>query len=99
MLFRMDVAASSRRPIDHRRLRSTRDDRDLTREELAAAAGVAVRTIASIEAGESEPRRATVAVLAMALGVEADSLLKHDDPAMPGEVVQDRREVADVRAG
>ncbi len=39
----------------------------LSREGLAYKAGVALRTIERIEAGESEPRRATLTVMKQAL--------------------------------
>lgn len=47
----------------------------MTREELAFRAGVAFKTIERIESGQSVPRRATLAALALALGVEPATLL------------------------
>lgn len=50
-----------------KRLKQERERRGMTIEELAYRAGVSYRTIDRIEAGESEPRRATVAVIQQAL--------------------------------
>ena len=77
MLLCMATETSPHPSLDRRRLRTAREDRGLTREELAVAAGIAVRTLAGIELGESEPRRSTVAVLATALGVDIDVLRPH----------------------
>lgn len=53
-----------------------RKARNLSQEELAAAAGVAVDTVARIERGERQTTRtATLNKLAMALGVEPSTLL------------------------
>jgi transcriptional regulator with XRE-family HTH domain len=75
------------RPIDRNRLRAAREARGLSRERLAAAAGISTRTIARAELGEAQPVRVVVVALAMALGVEVESLT-HDDLATPA-VAQD----------
>lgn len=55
-------------------IRLAREAASLSREGLADRAGVSLRTLERIEAGESTPRRATVAVIAQALGVEPEEL-------------------------
>lgn len=51
------------------RLRELRLESGLTQQELAARAGVCTRTITALEVEGAKPRRATLAVLATALGV------------------------------
>jgi transcriptional regulator with XRE-family HTH domain len=76
-------------PVDPSRLRAAREARALSRERLAAAAGMSSRTIARAELGEAQPVPAIVAALATALGVEVESLMH--DPTMPAGVAQDPR--------
>jgi transcriptional regulator with XRE-family HTH domain len=49
-----------------KRLRSEREKRGMSVEELSFRAGVSYKTIERVEAGESTPRRATVAVIQQA---------------------------------
>lgn len=57
------------------RLQRLREERDLSREALGAAAGgISSATIARIERGQVKPFRSTVAALALALGVSTDDL-------------------------
>jgi transcriptional regulator with XRE-family HTH domain len=55
-------------------VRRVREDRGLSREGLADKAGVSMRTLERIEMGQTVPRRATIKVLADALGVEPEDL-------------------------
>jgi transcriptional regulator with XRE-family HTH domain len=55
-------------------VRRVREDRGLSREGLADKAGVSMRTLERIELGQTVPRRATIKVLADALGVEPEDL-------------------------
>ena len=51
-------------------LRAAREAAGMSPEELAFRAGVSLRTIERIEREGVSPRRATVTVLAMALGID-----------------------------
>jgi transcriptional regulator with XRE-family HTH domain len=55
-------------------VRRVREDRGLSREGLADKAGVSMRTLERIELGQTIPRRATIKVLADALGVAPEDL-------------------------
>jgi transcriptional regulator with XRE-family HTH domain len=55
-------------------VRRVREDRGLSREGLADKAGVSMRTLERIELGQTVPRRATIKVLADALGVAPEDL-------------------------
>src|SRR5712692_2884225 len=57
------------------RLRSVRQRKALTQQELAEKAGVNRVTIARLEGGVDEPRPATLRKLAAALGVEPANLM------------------------
>jgi len=71
-----------------------RKARNLSQEELAAAAGVAVDTVARIERGERQTTRtSTLNKLARALGVEPSTLLG----ILPPPHEQAGRDVADLR--
>ncbi|PXY17333.1 helix-turn-helix domain-containing protein [Prauserella flavalba] len=64
-----------------------RKARDLSQEQLAAAASVGVDTVARIEQGKrSTCRPATLQRLADALGVSVENLLGHVTPASPGRL-------------
>lgn len=52
-------------------IKTRREALDLSREGLAYLAGLSVRTIERIESGETEPRRATLTVIRMALDSHA----------------------------
>jgi putative molybdopterin biosynthesis protein len=67
-------AATAPRPIDRNRLRQVREAKGLSRERVAAAAGISVRTVVRAELGEAQPVPVVVAALAIALGVEVDAL-------------------------
>lgn len=64
---------SSPRPRTSR-LRAARLARGLTGEELAALAGVSLKTVYSAEAAGARPQRATRRVLAIALGCTVDEI-------------------------
>lgn len=55
-------------------LAALRMNRNLSREGLADKAGVSLRTIERIEAGDVIPHRATARALAAALGVDESQL-------------------------
>ena len=66
-------------------LQQLRTARGLSRETLAATAGVSPRTIYGIEVERRQPLRATARVLALALECEPGSLLPNDTgPAANG---------------
>ena len=52
-------------------IKQRREALGLSREALAGRAGLSLRTVERIERGESEPRRATLTVIRMALTEEA----------------------------
>lgn len=52
-------------------IRAQREAVGLSREGLAAAAGVSVKTVERIEWGKVSPRRATLAMIQQALEAEA----------------------------
>jgi transcriptional regulator with XRE-family HTH domain len=54
--------------FDPTALTRLREERSMTRRELAAAAGVDPATITRLERGDRDPRAITVAVIAIALG-------------------------------
>lgn len=56
-------------------LRAARLAADLSPEGLAFKAGVSLSTVERIERGDVQPRRATLAVLALVLGVEPTDLV------------------------
>jgi predicted transcriptional regulator len=57
------------------RLRTVRESRFLTQDELANLSGVHQVTISRIEMGQVEPRFSTIKRLARALGVEPHELV------------------------
>ena len=61
------------------RLLHAREQKNLSQKELAAAAGIALRTYAYYEKGEREPLSSVLARLADALGVTTDYLLGRSD--------------------
>ena len=60
------------------RLRTARDDRELSQSELARQAGMQPSAIAHFEAGRRKPSFDSVRALAKALGVTGDYLLGSD---------------------
>jgi transcriptional regulator with XRE-family HTH domain len=61
------------------RLRTLRHERQLTQEQLARDAGIALNTVARIEAGRHEPNGPTLHKLARALGVTITALVDDTD--------------------
>jgi transcriptional regulator with XRE-family HTH domain len=55
-------------------IRAAREALGMTREELAFKAGISFGTLERIERGQNTPRRATLAVLAEALGIPVEEL-------------------------
>ncbi|MGI8594539.1 MAG: helix-turn-helix domain-containing protein [Solirubrobacteraceae bacterium] len=80
------MTSSKRRAPDVALLRF-RNERGLTREQLAARAGLASRTIFNIERQGVEPQRATLHVLAEALCCEVVDLLNGGGPGATGPPV------------
>jgi transcriptional regulator with XRE-family HTH domain len=70
--------AQSRRsqPALGNAIRESREARELTQEELAAAAKITVRTLSQIETGTANPTWATVDEIASALGISIADLAK-----------------------
>jgi DNA-binding XRE family transcriptional regulator len=67
-------------------VRQLRNDRGMTQEALAHAAGLAFGTIARLEQAKSAPDWATVRAIATALGVTMSQLGAAIDSAEAGEV-------------
>lgn len=57
------------------RIRAARIAKGLTHEGLAQATGLSLDSVQKIQAGRREPQASTLAAIARALGVSADSLL------------------------
>lgn len=71
-------------------LAKLRIDRGLTREQLAARAGLAARTIYGIEREGVHPQRATIRVLAEALGCDPALIgPRNDERASTGRPVKE----------
>ncbi|MGI5844498.1 MAG: helix-turn-helix domain-containing protein [Candidatus Xenobium sp.] len=69
------------------RLRTTRENRRLSREALAALAGISSRSIVRYEAGEQTPKASTTVKLAHHLGVSVAFLTgKTDDPYVDSSI-------------
>ena len=60
-------------------IRQLRQEREMTQEALAHAAGVTVSHLSTIERGHSNPTWATVKSLAAALGVSMTDLASNSD--------------------
>ena len=58
-------------------IRRLRWERNLSQDALSAMAGLAKNTVSRIENGENQPREATLAVIAEALGVSVSDLVDH----------------------
>jgi len=71
-------------------LRYTREDRPMKREEVAAAAGLTISTVGSIERGESDPSWSTLKAMCSALGITFVELARRVEAA-GGAVRFDRR--------
>lgn len=65
------------------RLRSLREQADLTQAALAARTGVSSNTISRVEAGLRLPQAGTIKRLAQGLGVPPDALVTGLDPPSP----------------
>jgi transcriptional regulator with XRE-family HTH domain len=61
-------------------LRELRHARVLTQRELAALAGVSIKTLNDVEQFKVRPHPTTLRKLAKALGVEPTTLAEHMDP-------------------
>jgi transcriptional regulator with XRE-family HTH domain len=64
-------------------LRSLREDAGLSREQMAAAAGVSVRAVVQWELGEREPGWFNILALGQALGVDCRAFCQ--EPAAPAQ--------------
>src|SRR5882724_6748996 len=78
--------------VDGKMLCSTRKRALLSREALAQLAGVKLQTLRKLETGRTKaPHFATIKLLAAALGVKPEKLLK--TPTPPPEILKDVRDV------
>lgn len=66
-------------------LEQLRHARGLSREELAAMAGLSPRTIYALEVEGVRPQRATRRVLAISLNCNPGELFPHNDETRPGQ--------------
>jgi transcriptional regulator with XRE-family HTH domain len=57
-------------------LRARRETIGASRQQVAVAAGVSLRTVERAERGEAKPRPVVAAALASALGVKVDALVR-----------------------
>jgi transcriptional regulator with XRE-family HTH domain len=62
--------------FDHDRLRAARKDADVSREQVCADLGVAMKTVYRWERGDSEPLLSQAARLADLLGIELHELVR-----------------------
>jgi len=70
-------------PINRHRLKSYRDQLNLSLDQLACRAKVNRSTIHRIETGKKEPRANTIQMLAIGLGVHPSDLTSNDDLILP----------------
>jgi transcriptional regulator with XRE-family HTH domain len=70
---RPEADASSSRATDHR-IEAVREERGLTRSQLARRSGVSRRKLAAFESGAAVPSPAELAAVAQACGVGADAI-------------------------
>ena len=78
-----------------RRVRKVREERCLTQEALAEAAGVSVPYVSHIERGIKKPSLVTLLRLSAALGVTVDTLLRGNQPAEANAFYSDVQELLD----
>ena len=64
------------RRVDGKKLRALRESAWMTQDQLARAAGVTVETISNLENEHRGARSSTVLLIARALGVHPNELLK-----------------------
>jgi DNA-binding XRE family transcriptional regulator len=73
-----DIALPTSQTHDARPLRGLRRERGLTGEQLAAQAGLSLKTIYVVETGRVVPQRATVYVLAAALRCQPEDIQSNE---------------------
>jgi len=56
-----------------------RESRGLSQQELATKAGIGIATLSRLENGKNKPNKATLAVLARALGVNLKNINQGDE--------------------
>ena len=76
-----------------RRVRKFREERCLTQEALAEAAGVSVPYVSHIERGIKKPGLGTLLRLSAALDVTVDTLLRGNQPAEANAFYSDVQEL------
>ena len=76
-----------------RRVRKLREERHLTQEALAEAAGVSVPYVSHIERGIKKPSLGTLLRLSAALDVTVDALLRGNQPAEANAFFSDVQEL------
>ena len=76
-----------------RRVRKRREERRLTQEALAEAAGVSVPYVSHIERGIKKPSLGTLLRLSAALDVTVDALLRGNQPAEANAFFSDVQEL------
>jgi transcriptional regulator with XRE-family HTH domain len=74
------------------KLKELRDAKGWTQDDLAEATGMNRVTIAKYESGRSEPKSASLGKLAMALGVDANTILGIDDGLTASTPINDLSE-------
>lgn len=72
---RVEAMAAEGRRVFGRRIRRLREQRGMTQEQVAAAAGIGRVTVVRIEKGEQAPRYETLLALARVFGRPAGDLL------------------------
>lgn len=65
------------------RLKTLREQRNLTQEELADRAGITLRRLQRLESGDSQPKLDVVTALARALGTTVNYLAGETDDSRP----------------
>ena len=78
-----------------RRVRKLREERHLTQEALAEAAGVSVPYVSHIERGIKKPSLGTLLRLSATLGVTVDTLLRGNQPAEANAFYSDVQHLLD----
>jgi len=71
----LSVSISTRNSAVGERIRASRESNGLLQRELAASAGLPLRTVGRIERGEVDVRLSTLAKIAIGLGVPLKDLM------------------------